>query len=43
MGGDAHGPGPGALQEVVADIEDLQFMRGLAERAWDATAAPKTL
>lgn len=28
--------------EGVADIEDLQFMRGLAERAWAEPSAPKT-
>jgi threonylcarbamoyladenosine tRNA methylthiotransferase CDKAL1 len=46
MGVDAHrraAPEEGAPHEVVADIEDLQFMRGLAERAWTAAAAPKAL
>ena len=46
MGVDAHrraAPEEGAPHEVVADIEDLQFMRGIAERAWTAAAAPKAL
>ena len=37
---------PGASENaasVIADIEDLQFMRGLAEQAWAAPSAPKTL
>ena len=34
---------PAMNEHVVADIEDLQFMRGLAERAWAEPSAPKTL
>jgi threonylcarbamoyladenosine tRNA methylthiotransferase CDKAL1 len=30
-------------RRAMEDIEDLQFMRGLAERAWAEPAAPKTL
>jgi len=28
---------------MVGDIEDMQFMRGLAERAWAEPSAPKTM